>query len=137
MTPDELWGSLRQGARNVAGVHWQVAVSVHLLVAARAGKLPFAKLIPEGFEDLDCQHADGLATFVQMKEVGGGAGRLTARDVAEALAHAERASGESLIALVTDGGLGSGLRFTGGRACWPRKVARRPRMSWTTWWTAG
>ena len=81
--------SLRQGARNVAGVRWQVAVSVHLLVAARSGGLPFARLVPEGFEDLDCRHADGQATFVQMKEVGGGAGRLTAANVAEALVHAD------------------------------------------------
>ena len=105
--------SLRQGARNVAGVRWQVAVSVHLLVAARSGGLPFARLVPEGFEDLDCRHADGQATFVQMKEVGGGAGRLTAANVAEALVHADVAAGDSLIAVVTDGELGSGLTFTG------------------------
>ena len=113
MSPDELWLSLRQGARNVAGVRWQVAVSVHLLIAARAGRLPFVRLIPEGNEDLDCQHADGDATLVQMKEVGAGAGRLTASDVADALAHADEALGESAVALVTDGDLGSGLLFTG------------------------
>lgn len=113
ISPDELWLSLRQGARNVAGVRWQVAVSVHLLVAARAGRLPFVRLIPEGNEDLDCHHADGRATLVQMKEVGGGAGRLTASDVADALAHADEAVGESAVALVTDGDLGSGLLFTG------------------------
>lgn len=112
-TADELWLSLRQGARNVAGVRWQIAVSVHLLVAARAGELPFAMLVPEGFEDLDCRHADGRATFVQMKDVGGGVGRLTAADVADALAHAYKAAGDSPIALVTDGDLGSGLLFTG------------------------
>jgi hypothetical protein len=89
-------------------------VSVHLLVASRSGQLPFVRLVPEGFEDLDCLHADGRSTFVQMKEVGGGAGRLTAADAAEALAHADAASGgESLIAVVTDGELGSGLVFTG------------------------
>jgi hypothetical protein len=113
MSPDELWLSLRQGARNVAGVRWQVAVSVHLLIAARAGRLPFVRLIPEGNEDLDCQHADGDATLVQMKEVGAGAGRLTASDIADALAHADEALGESAVALVTDGDLGSGLLFTG------------------------
>lgn len=113
VSPDELWLSLRQGARNVAGVRWQVAVSVHLLVATRAGQLPFVRLIPEGTEDLDCHHAGGGATLVQMKEVGGGAGRLTASDVADALAHADEAVGESAVALVTDGDLGSGLLFTG------------------------
>jgi hypothetical protein len=111
--PDELWLSLRQGARNVAGVRWQVAVSVHLLIAARTGRLPFVRLIPEGNEDLDCHHADGSATLVQMKEVGAGAGRLTASDIADALAHADKAAGASSVALVTDGDLGSGLLFTG------------------------
>lgn len=111
---DDLWRLLRQGARNVAGVRWQVAVSVHLLVAAYAARLPFATLTPEGFEDVDCQSTDGAATFVQMKEVGGGAGRLTAADVADALAHADDVVGDaSMIALVTDGDLGSALRFTG------------------------
>jgi hypothetical protein len=114
MATDELWRSLRQGARNVAGVRWQIAISVHLLIAAHAGKLPFAVVTPEGLEDLDCRHADGNRTFVQAKEVGAGAGRLTAADVADALAHADQGADDaSTIALATDGELGSGLQFTG------------------------
>ena len=113
MTLDVLWADLRQGARNVAGVTWQVTVSVHLLVLARAGDLPFAAVVPEGLEDLDCDHVDGTRTFVQMKEVAGGEGRLTASDVAEALKHAEDGARGSAIAIVTDGDLGSGLTFTG------------------------
>ena len=70
-----MWRALRQGARNVAGVRWQVAVSVHLLVAGRAGALPFASITPEGFEDADFRHVDGTATFAQMKELGAGAGQ--------------------------------------------------------------
>lgn len=69
MAPDDLWADLRQGARNVACVTWQVAVLVHLLVLARAGDLPVASVTPEVFEDLDCTSADGTGTFVQMKEV--------------------------------------------------------------------
>lgn len=113
MTPDELFDALRQGARNVAGVTWQVTVSVHLLVLARAGELPFATVVPEGFEDLDCAHVDGTKTFVQMKEVAGGEGRLAASDIAEALKHARAGARGSVVALVTDGQLGSGLGFTG------------------------
>lgn len=110
---DAAWDRLRQGARNVAGVSWQVAVTAYLLVVSRAGDLPFVRFTPEGFEDVDCQAGDGSATFVQMKEVGAGAGRLTAVDVAGALVHVAEAAGEGPVALVTDGDLGSGLRFTG------------------------
>lgn len=113
MSLDDLWDDLRQGARNVAGVTWQVAVSAHLLVLARAGELPFASVTPEGFEDLDCTAANGARTFVQMKETAAGEGRLTAADVAEALKHAEDAARGAQIVLVTDGELGSGLGFTG------------------------
>ncbi len=113
MALDDLWTDLRQGARNVAGVTWQVAVSVHLLVLARAGDLPFASVTPEGFEDLDCTRADGTRTFVQTKEAAAGEGRLTASDVGDALKHAEDAARGAQIVLVTDGDLGSGLGFTG------------------------
>lgn len=113
MALEALWAEVRQGARNVAGVTWQVAVSVHLLVLARAGDLPFASVTPEGFEDLDCTDADGTRTFVQTKEVAAGEGRLTASDVGDALKHAEDAARGARIALVTDGELGSGLGFTG------------------------
>src|ERR1035437_9890164 len=110
---EDMWAALRQGARNVAGVRWQVAVSVHLLVASRAGTLPFASMTPEGFEDADFRHADGSATFTQMKELGAGAGRLAAADIAEALTHADQAAGDAVVAIVTDAELGSGLLFTG------------------------
>jgi hypothetical protein len=110
---DDLWDDLRQGSRNVAGVNWQVAVSVHLLVLARVGDLPIASMTPEGFEDLDCIAADGTRTFVQTKEASGGEGRLTASDVGDVLKHAEDAARGAQIVLVTDGELGSGLGFTG------------------------
>jgi hypothetical protein len=72
MDPATLWNDLRQGARNVAGVTWQVNVCVYLLIAAFARELPFVRITPEGYEDADCEHADGAHTFAQMKEVDGG-----------------------------------------------------------------
>lgn len=73
-TVEDRWEKLRQGARNVAGVTWQIAVTAHLLLASRVGDLPFARLTPEGYEDIDCVSADGLLTLVQVKEKGAGAG---------------------------------------------------------------
>lgn len=116
-----LWEDLRQGARNVAGVTWQVNVCVYLLIAGFAGELPFVRITPEGFEDADCEVADGVSTFVQMKEVGGGLGRLAAAGIADALAHAEASARGSEIILVTDGTLGSGLSFTG----WTDRLANQ------------
>ena len=113
MDAGALWEDLRQGARNVAGVTWQVNVCVYLLIAGFAGELPFVRLTPEGYEDADCEAADGARTFVQMKEVDGGFGRLAAAAIAEALAHAEASARGSEITLITDGSLGSGLAFTG------------------------
>lgn len=113
MDAGALWKDLRQGARNVAGVTWQVNVCVYLLIAGFAGELPFVRITPEGYEDADCEAANGARTFVQMKEVEGGLGRLAAGSIAEALAHAEASARGSEITLITDGSLGSGLTFTG------------------------
>lgn len=109
-----LWETLRQGARNVAGVTFQIAVAAFILTCGRAEELPYTQITPEGLEDVDCLDAQGNRTLVQVKEVGAGAGRLTAVDVAEALVHAVDAAGSSdQIVLVTDGSLGSNLQFTG------------------------
>ena len=113
MDPETLWADLRQGARNVAGVTWQVNVCVYLLVASYAGDLPFVRITPEGFEDADCEESDNSHTFVQMKEVDAGQGTIAAAGVAEALAHAEASARGSTIVLITDGSLGSKLAFTG------------------------
>lgn len=113
MDPETLWADLRQGARNVAGVTWQVNVCVYLLVASYAGDLPFVRITPEGFEDADCEESDSSHTFVQMKEVDAGQGTIAAAGVAEALAHAEASARGSTIVLITDGSLGSKLAFTG------------------------
>jgi hypothetical protein len=113
MDPAALWVDLRQGARNVAGVTWQVNVCVYLLVAGFAGEVPFVRITPEGYEDADCETSNGARVFIQMKEVGGGLGGLAAAGIAKALAHAEASARGSEIALITDGSLGSDLAFTG------------------------
>lgn len=118
-TVEDRWEKLRQGSRNVAGVSWQVAVTAHLLLQSRAGDLPFARLIPEGYEDIDCVSADDSITLVQVKEKGAGAGRMAAGAVAEVLVHALTAKSSApagLLVLVTDGELGSQLAFTGWHA---------------------
>lgn len=117
----ELWGKLRHGSRNVAGVTWQLAVSVHVLVMSRAGVLPFAILVPEGFEDLDCRTAAGDETLVQVKEVSAGAGQLETSRIRDAILHAMHATAGRII-VVTDGEVGSGLQFTG----WDEALAAHP-----------
>lgn len=118
---EELWGKLRHGSRNVAGVTWQLAVSVHVLVMSRAGILPFTTLVPEGFEDIDCRTATGDETLVQVKEVSAGAGRLETYRIRDAILHAmETTTGP--IVIVTDGDIGSGLQFTG----WDEALAAHP-----------
>lgn len=113
MNLDDLWASLRQGARNVAGVNWQVAVCGYLLASSRAGQLPFVELTPEGYEDADCIAVDGTRTFVQMKELNGGQGEMGPAGLADALSHAEVSARGAKIVVLTDGSLGSGLSFTG------------------------
>ena len=109
-----LWDDLRQGARNVAGVRYQLAVTAHLLVESRHGVLPFVEVIPEGFEDVDCRDRDSVRWFVQVKEVGAGAGSFTAASVADAVSHAASAAPPpSRIVVVTDGRLGGQVAETG------------------------
>lgn len=107
------WSKLRQGARNVAGVSWQIEVTTYLLVMGRVGLLNFRHFTPEGIEDVDCRDADGLVTYVQMKELGAGHGRMTASLVAEAVVHGHQYAEGRPVAVVTDGDLGSALNFTG------------------------
>jgi len=118
---EELWRKLRHGSRNVAGVTWQLAVSVHVLVMSRAGVLPFTTLVPEGFEDLDCRTATGDETLVQVKEVSAGAGQLETSRIRDAILHAMHATAGPIV-IVTDGNVGSGLQFTG----WDEALAAHP-----------
>jgi hypothetical protein len=64
----ELFAQLRSGAANVAGVDFQVSLSVMLLSAGRTGSvvgLPVVAVSPEAFEDIDCHLADGSRLLIQ------------------------------------------------------------------------
>jgi hypothetical protein len=110
---DDAWSKLRQGARNVAGVSWQIEVTTHMLVLGRCGLSDWTDFTPEGIEDVDCRDVVGLTTYVQMKEVRAGQGRMTAKNIADALTHAHKHAEGRPIVVVTDGDLGSDLSFTG------------------------
>lgn len=91
---EELFARLRSGAANVAGVDFQVSLSVMLLSAGRAGSvvsLPVAAVSPERFEDIDCHLTDGSQLLVQSKERGPGARDIAAAELAEILAPAAMA----------------------------------------------
>ena len=120
----EIWNALRQGARNVAGIRYQLAVTALLLAQSRGGALPFVELVPEGYEDIDCLDAEATHWLVQVKEFGAGAGTFTASSMAEVIAHAARAPATSArIVAITDGQLGSHLAASG----WNRAVSDTPR----------
>ena len=110
----DAWDALRQGARNVAGVRYQLLVTAYLLAESRRGALPFVELVPEGLEDIDCIDRDSRQWFVQVKDVGAGFGSFTASSVAEVISRAARvAECPHRIVVVTDGQLGSQLVESG------------------------
>ena len=120
---EEAWRRLRQGARNVAGVRYQLAVTALLLAESRRGILPFVELVPEGYEDIDCVDTASTRWLVQVKEFGAGAGTFTASSVAEVIAHAASASLPPVrIVAITDGQLGGQLAESG----WNRAVSETP-----------
>ena len=116
---EALWDERRAGARNIAGVTYQVAVTAQLLVAGRADRLPIRAVTPEGFEDIDCELAPGRwrtsNLFVQCKERAAGESSLGTADLADFFAHSLEAvqDSESHMALVTDASFGSDLAETG------------------------
>ena len=119
----EIWDALRQGARNVAGVRYQLAVTALLLAQSRAGVLPFVDLVPEGYEDIDCADRQSTHWLIQVKEVGAGAGTFTASSMANVIAHAALApSTPARIVAITDGQLGTELASSG----WNRAVSETP-----------
>ena len=117
---DSSWRSRRQGARNAAGVRYQLVVTAHLLAESRRGALPFVELVPEGYEDIDCLDRDSERWFIQAKDVGAGVDRFTAASVAAAINHAAPlAVASSRIVVVTDGQLASQLVESG----WSRAIS--------------
>ena len=117
---DSQWDALRQGARNVAGVRYQLAVTALLLVESRRRELPFLQVVPEGLEDIDCLDGESTRWLIQVKEYGAGIGTFTAFSMADVISHA--ASGSSLparIVAITDAQLGTQLVESG----WARTIA--------------
>ena len=117
------WDALRQGARNVAGVRYQLAVTALLLAESRRGELPFLQIVPEGIEDIDCLDGESTRWLVQVKEYGAGMGTFTASAMAEVISHA--ASGSSppaRIVAITDGQLRTQLVESG----WTRAISETP-----------
>ena len=117
---DSQWAALRQGARNVAGVRYQLAVTALLLAESRRRELPFLQVVPEGLEDIDCLDGESTRWLIQVKEYGAGIGTFTASSMADVISHA--ASGSSLparIVAITDAQLGTQLVASG----WARTIA--------------
>ena len=120
---EKLWSTLRQGARNVAGVRYQLAVTALLLAESRSRVLPFVELVPEGYEDIDCFDGESTRWLVQVKEFGAGAGTFTASSMAEVISHAAAAPlTPARIVAITDGRLGANLAETG----WNHAVSETP-----------
>ena len=114
---------MRQGARNVAGVRYQLAVTALLLAQSRRRVLPFVELVPEGYEDIDCLDSESIHWLVQVKEFGAGAGTFTASSIAEVISHAASAPlTPARIVAITDGQLGAQLAESG----WHRTVSETP-----------
>ena len=117
------WRESRQGARNVAGVRYQLAVTALLLAESRRGLLPFAELVPEGLEDIDCLDTESIRWLVQVKEFGAGAGRFTASAIADVICHAASTMpmGARIVA-ITDGQLGTQMAESG----WQQTINETP-----------
>ena len=122
----EVWRRLRQGARNVAGVTYQFAVTVDVLVAgvaARPGHPSVVSVLPEGLEDIDLDLFGGGKLFVQAEGALPALQSLGASAVAEVVVHAAlnmlaagELGGSARIGLVTACTLAAGLVPTGWAA---------------------
>ncbi|MCU1410596.1 MAG: hypothetical protein JWR04_1303 [Rhodoglobus sp.] len=121
VNPEEIFARLRHGARNVAGVTYQVGLSAAMLARSGAEGWPDVNAVrPEGFEDIDGRLADGSWLFVQSKERSPG-NPLGASGVADAIAHAlelRRIQSEIplRIAIVTNEPYASNVPVTGWSA---------------------
>lgn len=129
-TLDELWS--RAGARNVAGVTYQVAVTVNLLVSGRCGTAPIARVMPEGYDDIDCTGSDGTTLFVQAKDRDAGEGhvkRAEFRDWLESQTLKSDNWRSKRFAFISDAEVSGGVPVTGWNqtldTCASPKVDRR------------
>ncbi|RZU30546.1 hypothetical protein [Blastococcus saxobsidens] len=113
--------SRRAGARNVAGVRYQLRLTAALLVRAAQGVFPATALTPEGLEDVDTVPTPGAERrYVQAKEQASADAFLGLGDLADFLAHVApmlRDDPDATGCLVTNGGFGGGLAATGWEQC--------------------
>ncbi len=115
--PEELWLDRRAGARNIAGVRYQLRLTLTVLARAAQGDFPAAALLPEGMEDIDTVPVQGERhRFLQAKEVATDSRTLGTGALADFLEHSIpllRRDPDALAALVTNGSFGGGLGSTG------------------------
>ncbi len=120
-TPEQLWAKRRAGARNIAGVRYQLRLTLTMLARSAHGQFPATALTPEGMEDIDTVPVTGQPhRFVQAKEIAAADGILGIGALADFLAHAVpllRQDPTATAALVTNGRFGGGLAATGWNAC--------------------
>ena len=74
----------RAGARNIAGVSFQVAITASLLLEGRAGELSLTRVTPEGYEDIDAEFKDETRVLIQVKERSP-TNRFTRSDLSDAI----------------------------------------------------
>ncbi|MEO7397258.1 MAG: hypothetical protein ABIW84_01705, partial [Ilumatobacteraceae bacterium] len=115
--PEELWADRRAGARNIAGVRYQLRLTLTVLVRAAHGQFPASALMPEGMEDIDTLPTRGEKhRFLQAKELGSENRILGMGALADFLEHTIpilRRDPDALGVLITNGFFGGGLEATG------------------------
>lgn len=113
----QLWEDRRAGARNIAGVRFQLRLTLMVLVRLAHGQFPASALRPEGMEDIDTLPVPGEQhRFLQAKEVANDTRFLGLGALADFVEHATpllRRDGDAVAALVTNGRFGGGLEATG------------------------
>lgn len=109
---DAEWIRRRAGARNVAGVRYQIAVAAYALVAGRCGIAPIRSVVPEGFDDIDCRTADGTTLLLQVKERAAGAAAIGAAEAIAVFARSAVVTRDVVPGLVTDAELTGGIKAT-------------------------
>lgn len=112
-----LWPGRRAGARNVAGVRYQLRLTLVILVRAAHGDFPATAVKPEGLEDVDVIPLPGRERrFVQAKEQALEESFLGVGDLADFMAHITpvlRDDPDAVGCLVTNGRFDGGLEVTG------------------------
>lgn len=126
--PERLWQARRAGARNIAGVRYQLRLTAALLVRAADGDFPARALTPEGLEDVDMEPTPGIGKrYVQAKEQASAGAFLGPGDLADFITHVApmlRSDPDAVGCLVTNGTFGGGLVATG----WESSLTPTPEL---------